>query len=174
MSNCRCILKTPQRAPNLDPQAPHQGLTNVVRKVSENPNCLRILNTPRAPNSHPQGLKTSRRPCLVANRATLPQKWPTFPRNVADSCELTDTAEQHQGLKNVVRKVSQNPTCLWTPQTPHRASNPHSHAPNQGLKNVVRKVSENPNCLRIGTQPGQAETFVAWNEVSPQNMLLKP
>ncbi|KAJ1494153.1 hydrolytic ATP binding site of dynein motor region D1-domain-containing protein [Baffinella frigidus] len=35
----------------------------------------------------------------------------------------------------------------------------------KGLKNVVRKVSENPNCLRIGTQPGQAETFIAWNEI---------
>jgi len=28
-------------------------------------------------------------PCLVANRATPPQKWPPPPRNVADSCELT-------------------------------------------------------------------------------------
>ena len=32
-----------------------------------------------------------RRPWLVANRATLPQKWPPTPRNVADSCELTAT-----------------------------------------------------------------------------------
>jgi len=30
-----------------------------------------------------------RRPWLVANWATLPQKWPPPPRNVADSCELT-------------------------------------------------------------------------------------
>ena len=28
---------------------------------------------------------------LVANRATLPQKWPPSPRNVADSCELIET-----------------------------------------------------------------------------------
>ena len=27
--------------------------------------------------------------CLVANRATIPQKWPPTTRNVAVSCELT-------------------------------------------------------------------------------------
>ena len=31
------------------------------------------------------------RHCLVANRATLPQKWPPPPWNVADSCELVVT-----------------------------------------------------------------------------------
>ena len=34
------------------------------------------------------GLENSRRRCLVANRATLPQKWPPPPRDVAYSCEL--------------------------------------------------------------------------------------
>ena len=34
-------------------------------------------------------LKKYRMLCIVANRATLPQKWPPPPRNVADSCELT-------------------------------------------------------------------------------------
>jgi len=33
-------------------------------------------------------LKKCRGRCLVANLATLPQKWPPPPRNVADSCEL--------------------------------------------------------------------------------------
>ena len=36
-------------------------------------------------------MERCRRPCPVANRATLPQKWPPPPRNVADSCELTAT-----------------------------------------------------------------------------------
>ena len=40
------------------------------------------------------GLENSRRRCLVANRATLPQKWPPPPRNVADSCEMTATTKQ--------------------------------------------------------------------------------
>ena len=31
-----------------------------------------------------------RRPCIVANRATIPQKWPLPPRNVADSYGLTE------------------------------------------------------------------------------------
>jgi len=44
-----------------------------------------------AVSSH--GLERCRRPCLVANRATLPQKWPQPPRNVADSCELTATTD---------------------------------------------------------------------------------
>ena len=35
----------------------------------------------------------SRRPCLVAYQATLSQKWPPPPRNVADSCELSETTE---------------------------------------------------------------------------------
>jgi len=34
-----------------------------------------------------------RRPCLVANRATLPQKWPPPPRNMAYSCEWTATTK---------------------------------------------------------------------------------
>jgi len=34
-----------------------------------------------------------RRPCLVPDRATLPQKWPPPPRNVADSCEPTGTTK---------------------------------------------------------------------------------
>ena len=34
------------------------------------------------------------REILVANRATLPQKWPPPPRNVADLCELTATTKQ--------------------------------------------------------------------------------
>jgi len=34
-----------------------------------------------------------RRPCLVANRATLPQKGPPPFRNVANSCELTETTK---------------------------------------------------------------------------------
>ena len=42
----------------------------------------------------PHGLGIYRRPCLVANRATLPQTWPPPPRNVADSCELTATTKQ--------------------------------------------------------------------------------
>ena len=32
--------------------------------------------------------------CLVANRATLPQKRPPLSRNLADSCELTATTKQ--------------------------------------------------------------------------------
>ena len=39
---------------------------------------------------------TSRRPCLVANRVTLPQKWPPPAQNVADSCELTETNKPMQ------------------------------------------------------------------------------
>ena len=41
-----------------------------------------------------QGLETSRRSCLVADRATLPQMWPPPPQSVADSCEVTATTEQ--------------------------------------------------------------------------------
>ena len=41
----------------------------------------------RGDASIPRGI--SRRRCLVANRATLPQKWPPQPPNVADSCEVT-------------------------------------------------------------------------------------
>ena len=33
-------------------------------------------------------LRKSRRPCLVANRAILPSKWPSPSRNMADSCNL--------------------------------------------------------------------------------------
>ena len=46
----------------------------------------------------PQGarLGKSRRPCLAANWAALPQKWPSPPRNVADSCELTTTTAQKE------------------------------------------------------------------------------
>ena len=32
--------------------------------------------------------------CFVADRATLPQKWPPPSRNVDDSCELTATTQQ--------------------------------------------------------------------------------
>ena len=39
---------------------------------------------------------TPRRPWFVANRATLPQKWPPPPRNVADSCELTEMTKPRQ------------------------------------------------------------------------------
>ena len=35
----------------------------------------------------------SRRRCFVANRATLPPKWPPRPQNVADSCERTVTTK---------------------------------------------------------------------------------
>ena len=37
-----------------------------------------------------------RRPCLVANGATLPKKWPPPQRNVPDSCELTETTKTTQ------------------------------------------------------------------------------
>ena len=37
--------------------------------------------------------ESCKRPWLVANRATVPQKWPPPPRNVADSCELTETTK---------------------------------------------------------------------------------
>jgi len=39
---------------------------------------------------------TSTRPWLVANQATLTQKWPPPPRNVADSCELTEMTKAMQ------------------------------------------------------------------------------
>ena len=35
----------------------------------------------------------------------------------------------------------------------------------KGLKNFMKKVSENPNCIRIGTLPGQVETFSAWCDI---------
>jgi len=41
-------------------------------------------------------LERCRRPCLVANRATLPQKWPPPPRNVANLCELTATTKPQE------------------------------------------------------------------------------
>ena len=43
---------------------------------------------------HSIRLEKSRRPCLVANQATLPQKWPPPTRNLADSCELTAPTKQ--------------------------------------------------------------------------------
>ena len=48
----------------------------------------------------------SRRSCLVANRATLPQKWPPIPRNVADSCELTATTQQTEPSMSRGRTVN--------------------------------------------------------------------
>ena len=39
---------------------------------------------------HHHGVERWRRRCLLANRVTLPQKWPPPPRNVAHSCELTE------------------------------------------------------------------------------------
>ena len=42
------------------------------------------------------GLNLIRRPCLVANRATLPQKWPPNPKNLAVSCELTEPTKPTQ------------------------------------------------------------------------------
>ena len=38
---------------------------------------------------------TSRRSCLVAKQATLPQKWPPPSQNLADSCELTGTTNPY-------------------------------------------------------------------------------
>ena len=43
------------------------------------------------------GLERWRRRCLVANRATLTQMWPRPPRNVAESCELTETTKPGLG-----------------------------------------------------------------------------
>ena len=40
--------------------------------------------------------RTSRKSWLVANRATLPPKWPPPPKNVADSCERTETTKRTQ------------------------------------------------------------------------------
>ena len=50
-----------------------------------------------------------RRPCLVANRATFPQKWPTPSRNVVDSCEITATTEE---MSSRHRKIASNSTTL--------------------------------------------------------------
>ena len=47
-----------------------------------------------ARSRRPDRAGTLRRPCLVANRATHPQKCPPSPRNVADSCEVTETTGQ--------------------------------------------------------------------------------
>ena len=49
---------------------------------------------PSGTSARSADLKESRRPSLVANRATVPQKWPPPSRNVADSCELTATTKQ--------------------------------------------------------------------------------
>ena len=51
------------------------------------------------------GLERCRRPCLVANRATLPQKWPPSPRNVADWCEVAAMTEPKQPSINRSRAV---------------------------------------------------------------------
>ena len=52
---------------------------------------MRLRLVPFGP-SHgcPDWAGTSGRPWLVANRATLPQKWPPPPWNVAGPCELTE------------------------------------------------------------------------------------
>ena len=39
-----------------------------------------------------------RGPCLVANRATIPQKRPPPPWNVADSYELTETTKVNEAF----------------------------------------------------------------------------
>ena len=41
-------------------------------------------------------MKKCRKRCLVASRATLPQKWPPPLRNVADSCEFTLISQPKQ------------------------------------------------------------------------------
>ena len=56
-----------------------------------------------------------RRLLLVANRASLPQKWPTPPRNVADACELNETTEATQPsnfLKPFDTQVHKQPCAL--------------------------------------------------------------
>ena len=55
-----------------------------------------------SPDSLTAEMKTCRWPYLVANRVTLPQKWPPPPRNVADLCELTATIEPRCRLFLVV------------------------------------------------------------------------
>ena len=41
----------------------------------------------------PPWIGTRRRPCLLTNRAIFTQKWPPSSRNVAASCELTETTK---------------------------------------------------------------------------------
>ena len=50
-----------------------------------------------------------RRPWLVASRASHPQKWPSVPRNVADSCELTEIVEPTEQAE-VRRSKKKKPT----------------------------------------------------------------
>ena len=42
------------------------------------------------------GVESCRRPWLVANRVSHPQKWPPPPQNVDDSCELTEKTKPTQ------------------------------------------------------------------------------
>jgi len=73
-----------------------------------------LINTLwEARSDHAEGAKRlaalrrrSRRPCLVANRATLPQKWSPPHRNVADSCDLTATNKPTQPSISRGRVVS--------------------------------------------------------------------
>ena len=60
------------------------------------------------------GLEGSKRPGLVANRATLPQKWPPPLRNVADSCELTATTQASRRVASVGTCAYQQLPCLLT------------------------------------------------------------
>ena len=50
-----------------------------------------VVATGELPGPLSRAADQTKRRCLVADRATLPQKWPPSPRNVVDSCELTET-----------------------------------------------------------------------------------
>ena len=52
---------------------------------------LCVRETPHPKPETREQVEGPRKTCLVANRATLPQKWPPPPENVVDSCELTAT-----------------------------------------------------------------------------------
>jgi len=67
---------------------------NIAEAISSNINRLVVVIPVRL--SRTCTTTGAGRRCLVAHRATLPQKWPPPPRNVDDSRELTETTKPTQ------------------------------------------------------------------------------
>jgi len=98
--------------------ATRQGLLDVpaqtLRLPTTKPGCLATAAalTPRAlagagperEGRRREVVESCRRPWLVADRATLPQKWPPLPRNVADPCKRTAPTKPGAGAEREGRR----------------------------------------------------------------------
>ena len=70
-------------------------LSTLKTRVAPNPN---HAYTPMVVGRRRDGGESCLRPWLVANRGTVPQKWPPPPRNVAEECELTFNTKPRQSI----------------------------------------------------------------------------